>query len=129
MLDEADRLFEGNLAPVVRELMRRMDGARVDQQRIRQTILLSATMPTALAEFASTGNGHDQLLFPMHVITLSAFKSISPHAQILLVVGVAESLRQVSTPSILQDFARIIVLFGLTLIGILARRYGLGSTT
>lgn len=79
VLDEADRLFEGNLAPVVMELIRRLEQTRgtdptsPSKPHTRQIVLLSATMPAALAEFASTGlsAGHS-------LVRLDAERFLSP---------------------------------------------------
>jgi superfamily II DNA/RNA helicase len=75
VLDEADRLFEGNLAAVVKDLVKRMHVEQgINQPRSkRQTVLLSATMPTALKDFASTGlsEGHA-------VVRLDAERYLSP---------------------------------------------------
>lgn len=46
--DEADRLFEMGFAAQIREITKSMP-------ELRQTLLFSATMPKALAEFAKSG--------------------------------------------------------------------------
>ena len=48
VLDEADRLFEMGLGEQIRELLRKMPEQR-------QMCLFSATLPSALADFASAG--------------------------------------------------------------------------
>ena len=75
VLDEADRLFEGNLAAVVNDLVRRMQvEPEINQPRSkRQTILLSATMPSALKDFASTGLSAGHV-----VVRLDAERYLSP---------------------------------------------------
>lgn len=74
VFDEADRLFEGTLAVETATLVTSL--ASPHTERIgndRQTILVSATMPRALAEFSRTG-----LRQNCAVIRLDVDKSMSP---------------------------------------------------
>eukprot|EP00592_Proboscia_alata_P025896 CAMPEP_0194448902 /NCGR_PEP_ID=MMETSP0176-20130528/129838_1 /TAXON_ID=216777 /ORGANISM="Proboscia alata, Strain PI-D3" /LENGTH=321 /DNA_ID=CAMNT_0039275951 /DNA_START=145 /DNA_END=1107 /DNA_ORIENTATION=+ len=60
VLDEADRLFEMNLLPQVRDILRSCGNSNSGNVN-RQTMLFSATMPTSLLEFTKSG-----LLFVQH---------------------------------------------------------------
>jgi ATP-dependent RNA helicase DDX54/DBP10 len=84
VLDEADRLFEGNLKGVVLEILSRLDGPKnrpapseKDERKVRQMVLLSATLPRALADFASKKLSHDHV-----VVRLDTDKFLSPTLRI-----------------------------------------------
>ena len=55
VFDEADRLFEMGFADQLKQLMASMGSSR-------QTLLFSATMPAALAEFARAGLRNPELV-------------------------------------------------------------------
>lgn len=73
VFDEADRLFEGTLAVETAALIANLRNKQTEVIEGRQTILISATMPRALAEFSRTG-----LRKSLSVIRLDADKGISP---------------------------------------------------
>lgn len=73
VFDEADRLFEGTLAVETAALIANLRNKRTETIEDRQTILISATMPHALAEFSRTG-----LRKCLSVVRLDADKGISP---------------------------------------------------
>lgn len=73
IFDEADRLFEGTLAVETAALIANLRNKQTESIQDRQTILISATMPYALAEFSRTG-----LRKSLSVIRLDADKGISP---------------------------------------------------
>uniref|UniRef100_A0A7S3XG40 RNA helicase n=1 Tax=Picocystis salinarum TaxID=88271 RepID=A0A7S3XG40_9CHLO len=68
VFDEADRLFEMGFADDLREILRKMPEER-------QTMLFSATMPSALAEFTQAG------LKEPHLVRLDADTKVSPDLQ------------------------------------------------
>jgi ATP-dependent RNA helicase DDX54/DBP10 len=73
VLDEADRLFEGTLAPETRAVLAQLTPESEVNGPDRQTVLVSATMPRALAEFTRT------CLRPnVDVLRLDAEKTLSP---------------------------------------------------
>lgn len=82
VLDEADRLFEGTLAPetqtVIDQLTPETEGLNAD----RQTVLVSATMPRALADFTRTC-----LRQNVDVLRLDADKTLSPTLAMSFVVS------------------------------------------
>jgi ATP-dependent RNA helicase DDX54/DBP10 len=65
VFDEADRLFEMGFAEQIRAILAKLGPSR-------QTLLFSATLPTALAEFARAG------LREPHFIRLDADSKLSP---------------------------------------------------
>lgn len=73
VFDEADRLFEGTLAVETAALIANLRNKQTETIHDRQTILISATMPHALAEFSKTG-----LRKSLSVVRLDADKGISP---------------------------------------------------
>lgn len=73
VFDEADRLFEGTLAIETAALIANLRNRQTETIEGRQTILISATMPHALAEFSRTG-----LRKSLSVVRLDADKGISP---------------------------------------------------
>lgn len=73
VFDEADRLFEGTLAVETAALIANLRNRQTESIEGRQTILVSATMPHALAEFSRTG-----LRKSLSVIRLDADKGMSP---------------------------------------------------
>lgn len=81
VLDEADRLFEGTLAPETHALIDQLtpDSEVTDSER--QTVLVSATMPRALAEFTRTC-----LRRSVDVLRLDADKTLSPTLAMSFVV-------------------------------------------
>lgn len=68
VFDEADRLFEMGFADELRDILRKMPEER-------QTMLFSATMPSALAEFTQAG------LKEPHLVRLDADTKVSPDLQ------------------------------------------------
>lgn len=73
VFDEADRLFEGTLAVETAALINNLHDKTTEALGARQTILVSATMPLALAEFSQT-----RLRKNLTVVRLDADKSMSP---------------------------------------------------
>lgn len=73
VFDEADRLFEGTLAVETAALIANLRNKQTETIEDRQTILISATMPHALAEFSRSG-----LRKSLSVVRLDADKGISP---------------------------------------------------
>lgn len=73
VFDEADRLFEGTLAVETSSLIDRLRDRQTESFDERQTVLVSATMPHALAEFSRTG-----LRKSLSVIRLNVDKSLPP---------------------------------------------------
>ncbi|KAI0565483.1 RNA helicase [Gracilaria domingensis] len=73
VFDEADRLFEGTLAVETAALISQLKDKTTESMNSRQTILVSATMPHALAEFSKTG-----LRSNLKVVRLDADRSLSP---------------------------------------------------
>lgn len=73
VFDEADRLFEGTLAVETSSLLNCLRDKQTEALNERQTILVSATMPYALAEFSRTG-----LRKSISVVRLDVEKSLSP---------------------------------------------------
>lgn len=73
VFDEADRLFEGTLAVETAALIANLRNKQTEAIEGRQTILISATMPHALAEFSRS-----RLRKSLSVIRLDADKGISP---------------------------------------------------
>lgn len=73
IFDEADRLFEGTLAVETAALVAQLRNRNTELYAARQTVLVSATMPHALAEFSRTG-----LRENLQVIRLDADKGLSP---------------------------------------------------
>lgn len=73
VFDEADRLFEGTLAIETAAIIAQLKDKTTESMRNRQTVLVSATMPHALAEFSRTG-----LRDNLKVIRLDADRSLSP---------------------------------------------------
>ncbi|CAN8069592.1 unnamed protein product [Agarophyton chilense] len=73
VFDEADRLFEGTLAIETAALISQLKDKTTESMSTRQTVLVSATMPHALAEFSKTG-----LRSNIKVIRLDADRSLSP---------------------------------------------------
>eukprot|EP00172_Hildenbrandia_rubra_P001544 Plantae.Rhodophyta-Hildenbrandia_rubra.ctg2110.p1 GENE.Plantae.Rhodophyta-Hildenbrandia_rubra.ctg2110~~Plantae.Rhodophyta-Hildenbrandia_rubra.ctg2110.p1 ORF type:complete len:904 (+),score=197.90 Plantae.Rhodophyta-Hildenbrandia_rubra.ctg2110:140-2851(+) len=71
VFDEADRLFEGGLAREMLEIIEALGQGR--EGAGRQTVLVSATMPSALAEFTKTG-----LKQNVAVMRLDATKKLPP---------------------------------------------------
>jgi len=55
VFDEADRLFEGTLASETDAILNHIGKPAIGITVARQTVLVSATMPTALVEFSRTG--------------------------------------------------------------------------
>lgn len=73
VLDEADRLFEGTLAVETARLLDALRDRATENLASRQTILVSATMPLALAEFSRSG------LRPcLSVVRLDVERVVSP---------------------------------------------------
>lgn len=73
VFDEADRLFEGTLAVETASLLANLRNRSTESMENRQTILVSATMPHALAEFSRSG-----LRKSLSVVRLDADKGLSP---------------------------------------------------
>ncbi|PXF48551.1 ATP-dependent RNA helicase DDX54 [Gracilariopsis chorda] len=73
VFDEADRLFEGTLAVETAAIIAQLKDKTTENMSKRQTVLVSATMPHALAEFSRTG-----LRDNLKVIRLDADRSLSP---------------------------------------------------
>eukprot|EP00178_Gracilaria_changii_P021224 TRINITY_DN63181_c0_g1_i1.p1 TRINITY_DN63181_c0_g1~~TRINITY_DN63181_c0_g1_i1.p1 ORF type:complete len:880 (+),score=141.49 TRINITY_DN63181_c0_g1_i1:386-3025(+) len=73
VFDEADRLFEGTLAVETAALISQLKDKTTESMNTRQTVLVSATMPHALAEFSKTG-----LRDNLKVVRLDADRSLSP---------------------------------------------------
>ncbi|KAJ8907111.1 hypothetical protein NDN08_003593 [Rhodosorus marinus] len=72
--DEVDRLFEGTLSADLMEIVKRMGGdAHTGVQTSRQSVLVSATLPSSVAEFSRAG------LRPGHAfVRLDVEKTFSP---------------------------------------------------
>lgn len=73
VLDEADRLFEGTLAPETHAVIDQLTPETEVNSPDRQTVLVSATMPRALADFTRTC-----LRQNVDVLRLDAEKTLSP---------------------------------------------------
>eukprot|EP00177_Eucheuma_denticulatum_P000132 GFKZ01000234.1.p1 GENE.GFKZ01000234.1~~GFKZ01000234.1.p1 ORF type:complete len:907 (-),score=146.03 GFKZ01000234.1:92-2812(-) len=73
VFDEADRLFEGTLAVETAALISNLKNRQTEALEDRQSVLISATMPHALAEFSRTG-----LRKCLSVVRLDADRGISP---------------------------------------------------
>lgn len=73
VFDEADRLFEGTLAVETAALIAQLRDRRTESLDARQTILVSATMPHALAEFSRSG-----LRKSLSVVRLDVERALSP---------------------------------------------------
>lgn len=75
VFDEADRLFEGTLAAETAALLSRLASPNSEslRDRARQTVLVSATMPSALVEFSRSG-----LRANVEVVRLDAHGAIPP---------------------------------------------------
>lgn len=100
IFDEADRLFEGTLAVETAQLISSLKDKQTEALGDRQTVLVSATMPHALAEFSKTG-----LRKNISVIRLDADKGISP----TLAVSFLSSRGDVEKDAALQVLMRRIV--------------------
>lgn len=111
VFDEADRLFEGTLATETAALLSHLGAPGVDRPA-RQTILVSATMPTALVEFSRTGlrpnvevvrlDSHDALP-PTLAVSFVATRGVDEKDAALLIV-----LRRA------QDFDAAAIVFAAT---------------
>ncbi|CDF39955.1 unnamed protein product [Chondrus crispus] len=107
VFDEADRLFEGTLAVETAALIANLRNRQTETIEDRQTILISATMPHALAEFSRTG-----LRKSLSVVRLDADKGISP----TLAVAFLSTRGDVSKDAALQVLVRRILDEGRTLV-------------
>lgn len=97
VFDEADRLFEGTLAVETSSLIDRLRDRQTESFNERQTILVSATMPHALAEFSRTG-----LRKSLSVVRLDVDKSLPP----TLATGFLSSRGDVEKDAALQVVIR-----------------------
>lgn len=112
VFDEADRLFEGTLAVETAALIDKLRDRQTEALHDRQTILVSATMPHALAEFSRTG-----LRKSLSVIRLDAEKSMSPTLAVSFLSTRADVEKDASMQVILRrvcDEERSAIVFAAT---------------
>jgi ATP-dependent RNA helicase DDX54/DBP10 len=113
ILDEADRLFEGTLVAETSAVIDQL-APETDVRADRQTILVSATMPHALAEFTRSF-----LRQNVDVIRLDTDKAISPTLAIAFCITRSgdekvASLITVVRRALVEESARSVVVFAAT---------------
>lgn len=112
VFDEADRLFEGTLAVETAALIANLRNKQTEAIEGRQTILISATMPHALADFSRTG-----LQKSLSVVRLDADKGISPTLAVAWICTKGDMVKDASLQVLIRrvmEESRTVVVFAAT---------------
>lgn len=112
VLDEADRMFEGTLAVETAALLSQLQDSTTEALTNRQTVLVSATMPHALAEFSRT-----RLRPNLSVIRLNVDKTLPPTLATAFLLSRADVEKDAALQCLLRRLAtekRSVVIFAST---------------